>query len=114
MSVLNRDGSFRVSFQLTLIEPSAGSTASHWLKWSARPESSLTRSGALQLAPRSVDRDTKTFTPLATVPSIQEQYSVPRFAPVLASAPQAGYRRARRKLIAGIAISKATWVALMT
>src|SRR5712692_5537 len=114
MSVLSRDGSFRVSFQLTLLEPSAGSTESHWLKWSARPASSLTRSGALQLAPWSVDRDTKTFTPLATVPSIHEQYSVPRFGPALASAPQAGYRRARRELCAGIPISKATWVPLMT
>src|SRR6266851_10347964 len=110
MSVLTRVASFRVSFQLRLTEPSAGSTASHWLKWSARPVSSLTMRGALQVWPPSADRATNTLTPPLNVPSIQEQYRVPRFGPVLASAPQAGYRSARRVFIAGMPMSNATWV----
>src|SRR5207245_6880845 len=42
--------------------------------------------------------------------SIQEQYSVPLFGPALVSAPQAGYTRARRVAMAGIATSNATAV----
>src|SRR5207237_8618984 len=100
MSVLTGVGSFRVSFQLTLTEPSAGSTASHWLKWSARRVSTLTLTAEVHVCPASVDLATKTFVPPLKVPSIHEQYSVPRFDPVLESAPQAGQRSARRVCMA--------------
>src|SRR6266851_5894618 len=115
MSVLKCAGSFLVSFHDRFTEPSDGSTASHWLNWSsATPAgSSFTRSGPLQVAPLFVDRDTKTSVPLEEVSSIHEQYSVPRFGPVLVSAPQAGYTRARLVAMAGIAMSNATWVGAM-
>src|SRR5216683_2466480 len=88
MSVLRCAGSFLVSFQDRFTEPSDGSTESHWLNWSfATPVgSSFTRSGALQVLPPSVDRDRKMSVPLAGVWSIHEQYKLPRFGPVLASA----------------------------
>src|SRR5216684_1438447 len=116
MSVLKWAGSFLVSFHDRFTEPSDGSTASHWLNWSsATPAgSSFTRSGPLQVAPLFVDRDTKTSVPLEEVSSIHEQYSVPRFGPVLVSAPQAGYTSARLVAMAGMATSKATWVGAMT
>src|SRR5258708_24316041 len=112
MSVLRCDGSFRVSFHDRFTEPSEGSTASHWLNWSlATPAgSSLTRSGALQVAPSLAERDTNTSVPLEGVWSIQEQYSVPRLGPVLVSAAQAGETRARRGAMAGMATSNATSV----
>src|SRR5215472_7587183 len=115
MSVLRCAGSLRVSFQDTFTEPSEGSTASHWLNWSlATPAgSSLTRRGALQVAPLSVDLDKKMSVPLEEVSSIHEQYSVPRFGPLLVSAPHAGYTRAPLTSWAGMATSKATWVAEM-
>src|SRR6266852_9706726 len=96
MSVLRCAGSLRVSFHDRFTEPSEGSTASHWLNWSlATPAgSSLTRSGAVQLAPLSVDRDTNMSVPLEGVSSIHEQYSVARSAPVLVSGPHAGETRA--------------------
>src|SRR6266436_10160326 len=110
MSVLRCAGSLRVSFHDRFTEPSEGSTASHWLNWSlATPAgSSLTRSGALQVAPPSVERATKMSVPLEGVWSIQEQYSVPRLGPVLVSAPHAGYTRAPRLAWAGMATAKAT------
>src|SRR5713101_770832 len=115
MSVLRWAGSLRVSFHDRLTEPSEGSTASHWLNWSlATPAgSSFTRSGGLQVAPLSVDRDTKMSVPLDAVSSIQEQYSVPRFGPVLVSAPHAGYTRAPLLAWAGMATSNATSVGEM-
>src|SRR5260370_39726253 len=75
ISVLISAGSLRASFQLKLIEPLAGSTESHWLNWSfcTPVGSSLTRTGALQLAPRSVEWDTKISVPFDAVSSIQEQ-----------------------------------------
>src|SRR5260370_29301202 len=75
MSVFVSAGSLRASFQLRLIEPVAGSTESHWLNWSFRTPgwSSLTRTGVLQLAPRSVERATKISVPFDAVSSIQEQ-----------------------------------------
>src|SRR5207244_932769 len=58
-------GSTRVSYQLRLTEPSTGSTDSHWKNWSfATPVgSSFTMTGAPQVAPPSVERDTKTSNP---------------------------------------------------
>src|SRR5215470_1239485 len=115
MSVLRCAGSFLVSFQDTFTEPSDGSTESHWLNWSfATPAgSSFTRSGALQVLPPSVERDTKMSVALAGVWSIHEQYRSPRFGPVLLSAPHAGYTRAPLTSWAGMATSKATWVGAM-
>src|SRR6516164_1661675 len=115
MSVLRCAGSLRVSFQDRFTEPSEGSTASHWLNWSlATPAgSSFTRSGRLQLTPLSVDRDRKMSVPLEAVSSIHEQYSVPRFGPLLMSAPHAGYTRACLLAWAGMATVYATWVAEM-
>src|SRR5215469_8043449 len=105
MSVLRCAGSFRVSFHDTFTEPSDGSTASHWLNWSlATPAgSSFTRRRGLQVAPPSLDLDTKMSAPLAAVSSIHEQYKVPRLGPVLVSAPHAGYTRARLLAWAGMA-----------
>src|SRR5215469_503921 len=115
MSVLRCAGSFRVSFHDTFTEPTIGSTASHWLNWSSatRGGSSLTRSGALQVVPPSVERDTKMSVPLEAVWSIQEQYRVPRLGPKLVSAPHAGYTRACRLACAGMTTSKAAWVGEM-
>src|SRR6516162_9013422 len=115
MSVLRCAGSLRVSFQDRFTEPSDGSTASHWLNWSlATPAgSSLTRSGALQLTPLSVDREVKMSVPLEGVWSIHEQYRLPRFGLVLVSAPHAGYTRAPLTAWAGIATSNDTWVGEM-
>src|SRR6266700_190398 len=115
ISVLRCAGSLRVSFQDRFTEPSEGSTESHWLNWSlATPaRSSFTRSGGLQVTPLSVDRDAKMSVPLDEVSSIQEQYSVPRFGPVLVPAPHAGYTRAPLLAWAGMATSKATWVGEM-
>src|SRR5260370_10657017 len=75
ISVLISAGSLRASFQLKLIEPLAGSTESHWLNWSfcTPVGSSLTRTRVLQLAPRSVEWDTKISVPFDAVSSIQEQ-----------------------------------------
>src|SRR5260370_23156639 len=96
MSVLRWAGSLRVSFHDRFTEPSEGSTASHWLNWSlATPAgSSFTRTGGLQPTPLSVDLDTKMSVPLDAGSSIPGQYSVPRFGPVLASAPHARYTQA--------------------
>src|SRR5215467_9758546 len=115
MSVLRCAGSLRVSFQDRFTEPSDWSTESHWLNWSlATPVgSSFTRSGAPQVLPPSVDRDMKMSVPLAGVWSIHEQYRLPRFGPVLVSAPHAGYTRAPRTSWAGMARSKGTWVGAM-
>src|SRR5215470_7331910 len=115
MSVLRCAGSLRVSFQDRFTEPSDGSTESHWLNWSfATPVgSSFTRSGALQVLPPSVDRDRKMSAPLAGVWSIHEQYRLPRFEPVLVSAPHAGYTRACLTSWAGMARSNGTWVGEM-
>src|SRR5215469_1696114 len=112
MSVLRCAGSLRVSFQDRFTEPSDGSTESHWLNWSfATPVgSSFTRSGALQVLPPSVERDRKMSVPLAGVWSIHEQYMLPRFGPVLVSAPHAGYTRACLLACAGTATEKATVV----
>src|SRR6266436_6135619 len=111
MSVLRCAGSFLVSLQDKFTDPFEGSTDSHWLNWSfaAPVGSSVTRSGALQVLPPSVERDTKMSAPLLGVSSIQEQYRLPRCGPVLASAPHAGYTSAPRLACAGIATSKATW-----
>src|SRR5215467_13286401 len=115
MSVLRCAGSLRVSFKDRFTEPSDGSTESHWLNWSfATPVgSSFTRSGALQVLPPSADRDMKMSVPLAGVWSIHEQYRLPRFGPVLVSAPHAGYTRAPLTFWAGIAMSNGTWVGEM-
>src|SRR5215472_4216326 len=115
MSVLRCAGSLRVSFQDRFTEPSDGSTESHWLNWSlATPVgSSFTRSGAPQVLPPSVDRDMKMSVPLAGVWSILEQYRLPRFGPVLVSAPHAGYTRAPLTSWAGMAMSNGTWVGAM-
>ena len=67
-----------MSFQDRFTEPLDGSTASHWLNWSlaTRAGSSFTRSGGLQVAPPSVDRDKKMSVPLEAVWSMHEQYRV--------------------------------------
>src|SRR5260370_39331881 len=98
MSVLRCDGSFRVSFHDRFTEPSEGSPASHWLNWSLATSAgaSLTRSGALQVAPSLAERDTNTSVPLEGGWSIQEQDSVPRLGPALVSAAHAGGTRAGR------------------
>src|SRR5258708_17685823 len=115
MSVLRWVGSFLVWFQDRFTGPFDGSTDRHWLDWSfATPVgSSFTRSGALQVFPPPVDLDMKMSVPLVAVSSIQEQYKLPRFGPVLASAPQAGYTSAPRLACAGMATSNATWVGAM-
>ena len=96
-----------MSLQLTLTEPSAGSTASHWLNWSftTAGESSFVRAGCDHVAPPSVERETRTSVPPARLPSVNEQASV-----ASDTAPHAGYISAPRLCSAGMSTSNGIFV----